>query len=78
MAVTAALTHTAGAVVTENRALEWPSQEGNERRRIFALFDIVELMKGHVGGGSGVWRIFKVRWVRKRASHLTGPSRIHT
>ena len=42
MAVTAALTHTVGTAVTENRALEWPSQEGDERRRIFALFDIVE------------------------------------
>jgi len=54
MDLTAALTHTVGAVVTKNRAPSDLRKEGAKRRRIFALFDIVDEMKGHVGGGSGV------------------------
>lgn len=29
-------------------------------RRFLSLFDIVILMKGHVGGGSGFWRLLGV------------------
>jgi hypothetical protein len=54
MDLTAALTHTAGAVVIKNRAPSDLRKEEAKRRRIFALFDIVDEMKGHVGGGSGV------------------------
>ena len=57
MDLTAALTHTAGAVVIKNQAPSGLRKKEAGRRRIFALFDIVDEMKGHVGGGSGVWSI---------------------